>query len=378
MAAPTTTTWDLEPHTRAKHEILKRYLRAWMPILSQGGFPEVMYVDGFAGPGRYSRGEDGSPLIALRAALDRREQISATIRFVFIEKDRERARMLEEVVGDVDEPANFRVDVVGGESFEAAFGKILDWYETRGPRQPPIFAFIDPFGWSGIPFSIVRRVMGYRSCEVLVTFMYEEINRFLGHPDQEGNFDAFFGTTDWRQGARLAGPRKRNRFLHDLYLRQLREDAGAGYVRSFEMRNEKDLTDYYLFHATNNILGLKRMKEAMWMVDDTGEFSFSDATDPDQLVLLEKRPRFELLSRQVCDRFGGRIASVKEVEEFVVAETAFRETHYKRQVLRPLELLDPPMIEPVDPPPERRRGTYGQRHLKLRFRSTPRSGNPRD
>lgn len=349
-----------------------------MPILSQGGFPEVMYGDGFAGPGRYSRGEDGSPLIALRAALNRREQISATIRFVFIEKDRERARMLEEVVGDVDESANFRVDVVGGESFEVAFRKILDWCETRGARPPPIFAFIDPFGWSGVPFSIVRRVMGYRSCEVLVTFMYEEINRFLGHPDQEGNVDAFFGTTDWRQGAQLAGPRKHNRFLHDLYLRQLREEAGAGYVRSFEMRNEKDLTDYHLFHATNNILGLKRMKEAMWTVDDTGEFSFSDATDPDQLVLLEMKPNFELLSRQICGRFGGRIASVKEVEEFVLAETAFRETHYKRQVLRPLELLHPPMIEPVDPPPGRRRGSYGRRDLRLRFRSTLLSGNHRD
>ena len=370
MAAPRTTVWDLEPHTRAKHEILRRYLRAWTPILTQGGFPEVTYVDGFAGPGRYSKGEDGSPLIALRAALDQRARIAATIRFVFIERQEERARVLGEIVGDVDVPTSFQVDVFGGESFEAAFGKILDSYKTKGLPPPPIFAFIDPFGWSGAPFSIVREVMRYRSCEVLITFMYEEINRFLGHPDQENNFNAFFGTDDWQHGVRLTDPNERNRFLHDLYRRQLREAANAKYVRSFQMRNERDRADYYLFHATNSILGLKKMKEAMWKVDETGEFRFSDATDPDQLVLFEKKPDFDILMRQVLARFEGREASVEKIEEFVLAETAFREAHYKRHVLKRLELSDPPMIEALNPPLGRKPGTYGQGSLRLRFRST--------
>jgi len=34
--------WPLEPHTRAKHEILRRYLQAWTPILSDGGFPKIL------------------------------------------------------------------------------------------------------------------------------------------------------------------------------------------------------------------------------------------------------------------------------------------------------------------------------------------------
>lgn len=48
---PKTTIWDLEPHTAAKHEILRRYVQAWAPILSQGNFPHLVFVDGFAGPG---------------------------------------------------------------------------------------------------------------------------------------------------------------------------------------------------------------------------------------------------------------------------------------------------------------------------------------
>ena len=367
MPAPRKTVWPLEPHTRAKHEILRRYLQAWTPILTQGGFPEIMYVDGFAGPGRYSEGEDGSPVIALQVALEQRAQIKATLRFVFVEKDDERAGVLREIVDDLETPDNFQIEVNGGETFETAFGRVLDSYQGR--QLPPTFAFIDPFGWSGVPFSMIREILSYRSCEVLVNFMYEEINRFLGHPDQERNFDRFFGTDEWREGIQLVEPRRRNRFLHDLYVRQLRDAAGVSYVRSFEMRNERDVVDYYLFHATNNILGLKRMKEAMWRVDESGEFTFSDATDPNQAVLFGNEPRFDLLRRQMLAHFGGRDVSVEEIEHFVLTETAFRETHYKRQILRPLELAEPPVIEAIDPPLRRRRGTYPDKSLILRFRS---------
>ncbi len=367
MAAPRATVWDLQPHTRAKHEILKRYMQAWTPILTRGGHKEVLYIDGFAGPGKYSGGEPGSPVIALRTALEYREHIDSDVYFYFVEKDLRRAEVLEKVVAEIERPSNFRVKVVGGMAFAEAFEDLRRRYHRFRGTLPPTFAFIDPFGWSGVPFSVVREIMSYRSCEVMVTFMYEEINRFIGHPDQEANFDRFFGTKGWRKGINTRNSRERNRFLHDLYMKQLRERAGAAHVRSFEMRNEHDVTDYFLFHATNSIRGLQKMKEAMWKVDESGGFTFSDATDPNQLVLFEKKPRFDVLRRQILERFAGRTVTVGEIEHFVLTETAFRETHYKRWVLRDLECSEPQRLVVVDAPPKRRRGTYGNKSLRLRF-----------
>lgn len=367
MAAPKTTVWELKSHTRAKHEILKRYLQAWIPILSHGGFRQFLYIDGFAGPGRYTKGEDGSPIIALSTALGYGSAIKATVLFLFVEKKTDRAQVLQEIVDDLQLPNNFRVKVAKGETFEAAFDDLLRYYSNKGKTLPPTFAFIDPFGWTGVPFSVVKQIMGNPSCEVLVTFMYEEINRFIGHPDQEANFDAFFGTEDWRSGVTITDAKDRNRFFHDLYLRQLREVTKAKYVRSFQMRNAADVTDYYLFYATNNLRGLQKMKEAMWKVDESGEFMFSDATDPKQLVLFGKEPRFDTLQRQIVKRFQRQETTVGEVEEFVLAETAFRETHYKRQVLKSLELSDPPQLDVIDPPEGRKRGMYGAKLLRLRF-----------
>src|SRR5439155_4580865 len=106
--------------------------------------------------------------------------------------------------------------------------------------------------------------------------------------------------------------RARNRCLHDLYLRQ--SHAQAAYVRSFEMSNERDVTDYYLFYATNELLGLKKMKEAMWKADESGEFRFSDATDPNQLVLFEKTPSLPTLQKHILSACGGREIRVGDIE----------------------------------------------------------------
>ena len=50
------TVWPIEPQTEAKHEILRKYLAAWFPIMSSWQ-ERIIFIDGFAGPGVYEGGE---------------------------------------------------------------------------------------------------------------------------------------------------------------------------------------------------------------------------------------------------------------------------------------------------------------------------------
>jgi three-Cys-motif partner protein len=196
-------------------------------------------------------------------------------------------------------PQNFVVHVEGGRRFEPAFEDFRRRHFGSAGRLPPTFAFIDPFGWTGAPFSTVRYILGQPKCEVLVTFMYEEINRFLSHCDQTANFDTFFGCLDWRKGTGLAGARERNRFLHDLYLRQ-HEGCRGRQIRPVLSDAQYVGSDrYYLFYVTGSLTGLKKMKEAMWAVDSSGEFSFSDATDPRQMVWTNSTRKTRKLRRRM-------------------------------------------------------------------------------
>ena len=80
------TLWQAEPHTLAKHGILKSYLDAWTAILSRATrSPELLFVDAFAGPGEYSNGEPGSPIVALNSVLNHTGNLPKPVRFLFIE-----------------------------------------------------------------------------------------------------------------------------------------------------------------------------------------------------------------------------------------------------------------------------------------------------
>jgi hypothetical protein len=107
------------------------------------------------------------------------------------------------------------------------------------------------------------------------------------------------------------------------------------------------------------------MKEAMWKVDAAGTFQFSDYTDADRTIkLFEDRPDFEELKRMLLVKFGGTDVPIEELTDFVLAETPFLRTHFKTQILKPMELAGESSV--VQAKEGRRRGTFPDRTV-LRF-----------
>jgi len=316
-----------------------------------------VYIDGFAGPGIYSGGEEGSPIIAVKEAIQHPAKIKAQMVFLFIEANPERHAVLEKQVESITLPPNITVRCLQGR-FDEKLTEVLNYLTEQKKYLAPTFAFIDPFGFSHTPFSVVKRLMQNKSCEVLITFMYEEINRFLNHPDQPENYDALFGCAQWRDAIPMQGSQNRKQFLHDLYRDQLHKDAGIDYVRSFEMINRGNRTDYFLFFGTKNIEGLKKMKAAMWKMDEAGNFAFSDTTNMNQQLLFENNPDYGALKTQLVTKFKGKVVPVELIEKYVLTETPFRETHYKIPVLKPMELASPPQLEIIARPGQNRKGTF--------------------
>jgi hypothetical protein len=169
--------------------------------------------------------------------------------------------------------------------------------------------------------------------------LYEEINRFVDHPSlsEEEHRNRLFGTEKWQRARGISDSKDRRVFLHDLCKEQLEKRANIKYVRSFEMINKGNRTDYFLFFSTNNMTGLKKMKEAMWNVDQGSGTVFSDTTDSGQMVLFDVGPHYGHLRRQIVKCFKGKVIPVEEIERFVLEDTAFRETHYKKQILALME-----------------------------------------
>ena len=325
--APDDTLWEAPPHTLAKHAILRAYLQAWFPILASWN-QRIIYYDGFAGPGRYRGGEEGSPLIALSVARDHRAHLDAEVRFSFVEADKARADHLRNEIGGTQIPAHFTVEVIDG-TFEGSLRRVLDDLHRIRAAIAPTFAFIDPFGIKGLPFELISRLLQRDHCEVLITFMNVSIQRFVTElPEQ---VDSLIGSTGAAND--IAASQDRVLRARELYMMSLR--SVAAFVRFFELRDQKNVPIYDLFFATNNPLGHYKMKEAMWKVDGSGAYSFSDGIDPRQATLFSPTPGRDF-APQLWQRFRGTTVPSETVLELTRDQTAYLEKH-AREALTLLE-----------------------------------------
>jgi three-Cys-motif partner protein len=351
---PETTAWLLEPHTKAKHEILRRYLGAWFPILTSGGRNRrVIFLDGFAGPGRYSAGEPGSPIIALNtlvnhphfAKLDKTE-----FAMILVEEDPDRFTSLQAEVAAFwaeqpgGQPLNVKVHLRNGRFADVA-NEIMDQLDAEGHQLAPTFAFVDPFGFKGVPMTTIARLVKNSKSEVFFNFMFNAVNRWITHPEEyiQVHLEDLYGCDAYQQAAALEAA-ERKAFLHGLYAQQLHDVAGRKYVHSFEMVGMSGKSAYSLFFGTQHITGLKVMKDAMWSIDPTTGVRFSDRL-ADQDVLFQPEPDFRPLRAGIFQSFAGRTVSVETIEHYVLVETPYKASHYKKHVLKPLQ--DEGLVQPV-------------------------------
>ena len=368
MAAPKTTYWKLDRHTRAKHSILRTYLNAWLPMLLTYN-TKILYIDGFAGPGKYEGGEEGSPIIALKAALDhpsfKKLKKKIEIRFLFVEERKDRADALKQEISNLNKKSSLPPWITQSVEcceFAPLMGKILDEIEKQHFALAPTFIFIDPFGFSGVPMELIARIAKNPQCECLITFMFEAINRFISHPEDKikTHFDELFGTEAWREIVTTDLTVEKKEAILKLYHNQLIQKAGFKYIRSFEMRDSGNRTEYFLFFGTNHPKGLSKMKEAMWKVDSMSGDKFSDRTDPNQIILFELEPNLTRLEKLLQDKFRGKgWIPIKDISNFVLFETPYcEEKHLKKKTLKPMEISDPPKISVRQDNKKRREGTY--------------------
>ena len=170
-------------------------------------------------------------------------------------------------------------------------------------------------------------------CEVLFTFMSDQVNRFVTVPEEAERYAQLFGTEDYSEAGDLKGD-DRKLFLRDLYVRQLREMAGFTFAKPFEFRDldRGTRTMYFLMFGTNHIRGLDLMKKAMWKLDPERGVLFAGLTGGDPF-LFEPKPDLARLEAAIRGRFVGETVGIEDIERFVITETDFTSTHYKRPVL---------------------------------------------
>jgi three-Cys-motif partner protein len=330
--------WPCAEHTGAKHDIYKRYLERWFPILLAGknAYASVTYAEGFSGPGVYSGGEIGSPVIAMRALVEKVPPDKGVAKFAFVDDDPRCVTMLREqlIANFPERPRNsdsMPLKIVQGtckDQLEATLDELAAW-------KQPIFANLDSWGNAPVPYELLQRLASNVSSEVIVTLLPQHFVRFVSEQGEAGDM-VFGGDPSWRRVVDME-PAAKSRHILTCY-RSALHAAGFPYLLDFELVDRRGQSLYLVF-GTGHRRGVEKMKDSLWEVDRTQGIGFRDPRDEQAETLFDLEdaqlaPLTRLLEHKLRSSGPER---VERLRDFALFETVYRPEHVIA-ALKPLAL----------------------------------------
>jgi len=248
-----------------KGELLGAYLEPLFMIIGQREL-RIGYIDCFSGPWQKGARDPGDTSAAVSLGImakchnDLSEKFRRNVHFrgLFLEKNKESFGRLESFLKSES------WDGVDAQCLKGDFcdlqNEILPWCGNRDF----CFFFIDATEWRHIAIPTLEPLLCRPSSEFLISFKFDSIVRALPETDSEEHMKAIFGLAPDTSNI---GPEDRERFLFDLYCRQLKACApiiGGAIPRCAHMRvvhPTKDRTVYDLVYLTWDPLGLVTFME---------------------------------------------------------------------------------------------------------------------
>ena len=184
----------IEPHSKAKLDVLRRYIQEYFDRLNVNPQREEFkldLIDGFAGGGTFHDGNteiSGTPLVMLEEAEEaeerlnrkRKKRLHINCKFYFVDKEEAHTDHLRKVLKE----RGYRVDedriVVRTGLFENEVKNILRSIKQRQPRIGRAIFLLDQTGFSQVELSLVSNILSeLHAAEVILTFAADALVNHL-------------------------------------------------------------------------------------------------------------------------------------------------------------------------------------------------------
>ena len=304
-----------------KHTLLDKYVPQFAGMTGSRSIEKrVVFLDGYAGRGRYEDGTSGSAERIMIMAQRQFESVNLAWTCFFVEQDSESAAALSTVVAEY---------AAGGVDARAHRGNVEDILdEVVGSSSGlPLFLFLDPTG-VGLPYGALVRLLTEKRreqwppTEVLLNFSLEAVRRIGGHVrSPHGNETTMHRldlalNCDWWRGLFTAGVT--DEAVQEVVARftsSLGKDTGMNIVSVPVSRAPTHKPLYHLVFGTRSQHGLwafgdsvARASQAWW---DTLE-EVEEEQDPDTLFSVTQtiRPKLESVEGEAVPAIADNLATI--------------------------------------------------------------------
>ncbi|MFE2490224.1 three-Cys-motif partner protein TcmP [Streptomyces mirabilis] len=256
------TVWKSDPHTQVKHLVYRHYLQCWMGKILQT-FPEATIVDAFAGPGVYTDGPPGSPIVVAKTFLEHTAHRRFNkLNLVCLEERPDRVEELRRQFAKLSPSPQLNISVQPPGVFAEQQPR-LSTLAHRGRAETPVLWLIDPFDLKSAPFSLIRQCLAGPRDEVLFTLFTNELHRFCQRENFDKTMTPYFGGTHWQSA--VPEQRGRREAFATAYQQGLKDQEL--FTGGFGIKVSNQNARYHLVLATHSEAGLKCWAPVTWKLD---------------------------------------------------------------------------------------------------------------
>lgn len=257
-------------HSAVKHALLEGYLEKLLFIKGETGTREITYVDCFAGPYKDESEDIQATSIAISLDILKkvREALAArgkyiTFRAIYVEEDNARYNRLKAYL-DNSCPSGIQPFSIYGDYAE----KVNEILQLCGNNSFAFF-FVDPLGWTDVGIPRLGKLLKRQKSEFLITFMYEDFNRFVTKVELRQQVSELLGALSEEEFQKfsLLQPKGREKFIIHKYCEQIMAAMGPDGARrsrsySAVVKNKgKERTKYHLVYGTRHPKGIIEFAE---------------------------------------------------------------------------------------------------------------------
>lgn len=278
----------IDPHSKAKLDVLRSYLRAYFDRLNV--YPgreefKIDLIDGFAGGGTFRDGEEtvsGTPLIMLeeceaathRLNNNRTKPLRFDYKCYFIDKEKMHADHLRKVLSERKYVLDDGRIVVRNSPFEDEVENILTAIKRRQPRAGRAIFLLDQTGFSQVKLTIVAEILReLPTAEVILTFAAEALTNLLADTPEMITMVAPLELTESQMQDLIQ--LKNGNVGKALVQRTLREHirlvTGAMYDTPFFIRPRESRRALWFLHLSKHPTARDVMIQRHWEIQNTFE-----------------------------------------------------------------------------------------------------------
>ena len=262
---------NLLDHSEAKVQLLGKYLKRYLNIISNDGYTENINIfDLFCGQGEYENGGEGSPLVALREiknayyiSIAKKPIKKPKINCHFNDIDKEKINILEKAITNKSLHYNNIGELKLTENdYLVEVQRLSNLFKTY--KNEKGFVFIDPYGYKEVKAEHIKQLMNCnKKAEVLLWLPIQFMYRFTKNetPESLQNFINELGLS--KEVENLNNVWDFINLLKSGFQNFLGDNF---FVDNFSLKKEENSV-FCLYFFTSHIKGFEKMLEAKWDID---------------------------------------------------------------------------------------------------------------